>query len=502
MIQFQNLIAGLFAPAQNSQYYPYLSPLTGMQAGEIADSDFMDGVRALQAANHANQSLRKLTRAQQLPQMDLLLKAISTRIDDFANALALEQGSNLKHARRACQRALDYAQIHLNQEMARPFAQSMSAGLDPRAEFELEPQMPEVANFKRRSILAPLGVVAVITARLDAFETALARVLPALVAGDVVIWKGSSLAPRTTQIFAEIVRDLCAQELWTGAWVQILQGKGEKIGHALVIHPGIHTLSLTGQTSTAIEIQKAASESFKRFHYSLGSRNPVLIFQETKMIEVVARVIDLCVLETGARRGSRIFIQEAVYKNYLEAIGHALDKIKLGSPIIPGIDLGPVATLELRDQLLAITKVAKSEQAKSLTLAKSSATEPLLEKGYFVQPEALFDLTYCSTIQQEELLGPIVTITSFKYLHDAVKHAGNSPYGRFGYVFCDDPEKALKAAEKLDVETVLVNPNPDSGENLDDQSMSSGGLRQSGVGGSGFKEMIRFFSRETAVFGA
>ena len=67
MIQFQNLIAGLFTPAQNSQHIPFLSPLTGMQVGEIADSDFMDGVRALQAANHANQSLRKLTRAQQLP---------------------------------------------------------------------------------------------------------------------------------------------------------------------------------------------------------------------------------------------------------------------------------------------------------------------------------------------------------------------------------------------------------------------------------------------------
>ena len=509
MIEFQNLIAGVFTPAQNNLCFPYSSPVTGIQVGQIADSDFMDCVRALQAANQAHQSLRKLTRDQQFSQLDLFLNVVSSRIDDFAHALALEQGSNLRFAKRACQRALVYAKSHVNQESIRPFAQSRSAPQEHPAAHEFESQMPDQirdqrqdqSHSRRRSILAPLGVVAIITARLDAFESVLARLVPALAAGNVVIWKGSSLAPQTTQLFAEVVRDLCAQNLWTGAWVQILQGKGERIGNALVIHPGIHTLSITGQTATAIEIQKASSETFKRFHYSLGSRNPVLIFQETKIDEVLAKVIDLCVLETGARRGSRIFIQESVYKSYLEALGPALKKIRLGSPTESGIDLGPVASLELRNQLMAIIKVAKSEQAKSLMILPLSVSSEGYEAGYFLQPEALFDLTYCSTIQQEELLGPIVTITSFKYLHDAVKHAGNSPYGRFGYVFCDDLEKALKAAENLDVETVMVNPDLESGENLDDQTIPSSGLRQSGAGGSGFKEMIRFFSRETAVFG-
>ncbi len=513
MTRYQNLIAGAFAPPVNGQYIPYFDSVSESQVGETADSDFMDAVRALQAANQANVLFAKIERRERLAEISHFLSKIESRIADFTVALSLEQGASLALAKRSCAHVLMLAQKHLAAELDGSYAQAAHS-LESNAESELV----------RRSVLAPLGVVAIITPRMDAFETILAKLLPALIAGNMVIIKGSSLAPRTTLCLAECIRDLClkvdssagidaipktynpegapeasiGKSQWTAAWVQVLQGKGEKVGNALVIHPGIHTLSFTGQTSTAILIQKAASESFKRFHFSLSSRNPVLVFQETQVDLVIPKLMDLCIRETGAKRGSRIFFHESVYKDYLAAFNRALEKIKLGSPIESGTDLGPVPTAEIRAKLKTIVSGAKSERAKLL----NTALAELPNQGYFVQPEALFDLTYCSTIQQEEITGPIVTITSFKYLHDVIKHAGTSPYGRIGYVFCDDSEKAQRVGEKLDVETVLLNPDPEKGQNLDDQSVASGGLRQSGWGASGFREMIRFFSRETAVFGS
>ncbi|MES2962409.1 MAG: aldehyde dehydrogenase family protein [Bdellovibrionota bacterium] len=465
-----NFIGGEFIGAREGGTFAHVDPSTGAEDLRVADSGLLDVVFAVQAANKAYQDWSKSSPEDRAVFLESAARLIEERSTVLAEALSRDQGTLLGRARtwsvpRAAEEFRHHAKI-LSQAAASPVVRG---------------------NVETTTNRLPIGLVGILTPWVDAIAIMASRVSAALAAGNVVILKASEHAPRTAHAFAEILRDT---GLPAGVF-NLLQGRGEQAGASLVEHPGISTLSFVGSTETGRLVARSAAESLKRVHLSLGARNPVLVFASVDLATVVPQV---AAVTLGAHprlcwRGSRLFVQDPIYKDFLAAFKSEVEKWKTGPALDESSRLGPLAHAGLARRFESVAAQATNERGKWL-FGGSGA-----DRGAFVNPSATFDFTLCSTLQQDEILGPMMTIASFKYQHDAVKQANNSPLGQAAFVFEKDPEKAAKIALKIEAGRVFVNTS----EPTDDIEVSTGGLKLSGSGRENSDELIKFFSRETTI---
>jgi acyl-CoA reductase-like NAD-dependent aldehyde dehydrogenase len=275
----------------------------------------------------------------------------------------------------------------------------------------------------------------------------------------------------------------------------LVQGRGVQVGRAITSHPGISTIAFVGRTETGREIQAAGSEFLKRVQLSLSGSNAVLVFAETDLEKTAAAVVRLCLTsETSAAfRGARVFIQESIYQEFLELLKVQAGAVKAAMPRQVGSRLGPLISAEARDVFCSRVAQATSEKGKILFGGTERPED--LPRGNFVVPTAIYDFTLCSTLQQEEVIGPLVLVSSFKYQNDAVKLASNSPFGQVVYLFHRDASKALRIAYKIDSGRVFINPS----RPIWDSRGHFAGIKASGLGGEGGPEGLDFFRRQTMI---
>jgi aminomuconate-semialdehyde/2-hydroxymuconate-6-semialdehyde dehydrogenase len=454
-LQLQNFIGGEFVSPAEGQSFTHLNPFTGEPACEVPDSDILDIVRAVQAANKAWTTWQKVEPAERAQYLKAIAKLIEKRSETLAVLQSHDDGSSVE---------------------------ALKAISFPRAAAvfnyygSLNVQKPRL----------PVGVVSIITPWSDSFFALASRVAPALMAGNVVIAKPSEFAPETAAAFAQLIKDA---GLPSGVF-NLVQGRGVRAGRAIMDHPGLSLVSFMGSTDTGREIQKGAAELLKRTHLALGARNPVLIFNEVDLEKWIAAIVDLTMRFSGATclRGSRIFVQDALYERFLERYKAEVE----------GRDFGPMINAESKKRFEAAVELAVQERGKLLFggTGLPENLDPSLRGGFFVKPTAVYDLTLCSTLQQDEVVGPFVSISSFKYQHDAIKHANNSPLGQAAYIFHPDQEKALKIASKIEASRIFVNGDARS---FWDPSVVFAGVKGSGLGREGGEESLAFFSRETLI---
>lgn len=466
-----NFIAGEFTTAREGGTFPHVDPSTGRPDCDVADSGLLDVVSAIQAANKVTATWSKTTPEERASYLEKIATLVEERRDPLAEAQSRDQGTLLSFAKSwSIPRAADVIRHH--------------ARLAVAEEADVVPD----DGFRFKSNRLPIGVVGIITPWVDPIAILASRVSAALASGNAVICKVSEFAPRSGQAFAEIVRDA---GLPAGVF-NLLQGRGVTVGRSLVEHPGLSTLSFTGSTETGRSINVLASESLKRLHLALGARNPVMVFAGCDLTKVVPQVADV-VLGTHPRqcwRGSRLFIQDPIYKDFLAAFKEHVEKKRIGPAQNPESEIGPLAHTGLARRFEDVAAQATREKGK--WLFGGAATHA---NGAFVTPSATFDFTLCSTLQQDEIIGPMMTIASFKYQHDAVKQANNSPLGQVAYVFENDPEKAAKIAAKIEAGRVFVNTS----EPRDSLLVSTGGVKLSGQGRENSAELINFFSRRSTI---
>lgn len=315
----------------------------------------------------------------------------------------------------------------------------------------------------------------------------LARKLgPAIGGGGPAIIKPSSLASRAILRFIEISQEAGLPN----GLINVVCGRGSSVGEALLAHPAIGTVAFTGSSEVGAVVRKLAAEHGKRLHMGLGGRNPVVVFgdlfsdssapeKNSVAIATITRLLFDSHHET-AWRGSRMFVQEAAYAGFLQALKREVAQYLERSP------LGPLPGARLTERFRAAVRQSEAEKGKPLFPAPVAQDE--------LAPYASVDLTLCSTLQQEEVMGPFVSISSFKYPLDAVKHANNCPFGQVAYVFGQDHERALKFARKIEAGRVFVNSGP-----VRDLDVEAAPLKNSGVGGDGPRALLDFFSRPIHV---
>lgn len=467
-----NYIAGEFAPAREGGTFAHHDPSTGIEDLRVADSGLLDVVFAVQAANKALKDWSTTSAQERVKFLENAAALVRERSEALAEAQSRDQGTLLSRAKSwSVPKAIEAFSHHANCIV------ESRAGHSRIGE----------TNYGHNEL--PIGLVGIITPWVDALAIMSSRVSAALAAGNVVILKPSEHAPRTAHAFAEIMRD---SGLPSGVF-NLVQGRGDQAGAALVEHPGVSTLAFVGSTETGRAISRVAAENLKQLHLSLGARNPVLVLASCDLDSVVA---DVARVSLGSHprqcwRGSRLFVQDPIYKDFLARFKEHVSKLKTGSALEESTDLGPLAHRELTRRFETVASQATAEKGKWLFGGPSAEKSG----GFYVEPSATFDFTLCSTLQQDEIIGPMMTIASFKYQHDAVKQANNSPLGQAAYVFESDQEKALKIASKIEAGRVFVNLS----EPEIDLRVSAGGVKLSGSSRENSDELIKFFSRRSTI---
>jgi betaine-aldehyde dehydrogenase/aminobutyraldehyde dehydrogenase len=292
---------------------------------------------------------------------------------------------------------------------------------------------------------------------------------PALAAGNVQILKPSEQTPLSLLRFVELAKDVIPEGV-----LQVVTGDGVPTGQRLVEHPDVRLVSLTGDVETGKLIARNAADTLKRVHLELGGKAPMVIFDDAD-VEAVAEGIKLAGYWNSGQdctAGSRVIAGPKIYDSLLEALVPVIEGIKVGDPTDDDeIEMGPVITQSQQERVLGFLDRAKG--AKVLTGGATAG-----ERGFFVAPTIVTDVSQDDEIVQKEVFGPVVTVQRFADDAQAIEWANGVRYGLAASVWTRDVGRALNASRKLQFGTVWVNDHllPITSE------MPHGGYKGSGYG--------------------
>ncbi|KAI8369237.1 aldehyde dehydrogenase domain-containing protein [Radiomyces spectabilis] len=294
---------------------------------------------------------------------------------------------------------------------------------------------------------------------------------PALCTGNVVVVKTSELTPLSALKVAELVKEAG----FPPGVINIITGYGAIAGDALARHMKVSKLAFTGSTAVGRMIMKASSESnLKKVTLELGGKSPNIIFDDADLDQAVAWAHKGIFFNHGqcCCAGSRVYVQESIYEEFLEKFKAYTSKTKLGDPHDDATYQGPQVSQVQYDRIMGYIEAGKKEGATCVLGGKRWG-----DKGYFIEPTIFTDVTEKMTIMQEEIFGPVVAICKFKDVDDAIEKAHDTTYGLAAAVFTKDIARAVDVSNRLQAGTVWVNCY-----NELDYQTPFGGYKQSGIG--------------------
>ncbi len=453
--QQKQFIAGEFVESSSGETMEVISPATGEIIAEVPRGTAADVDLAVAAAKSAWAEWQDKTPKDR---MELLL-SLADVIDENAEELARLESLNVGKpwwvakdeppAMSDCLRFFAGAARNLEGKSAGEYVEGYT-------------------SFIRRE---PLGIVAGICPWNYPLYMAIWKIGPALAAGNVQIIKPAEQTPLTLLRFAEL-----AQDVIPAGVLQIVTGDGIPAGDALVRHPDIRLVSLTGDTATGKIIAKNAADTVKRLHLELGGKAPMVVLDDADPATVAEAVKIGGYFNSGqdCTASSRILISERIYDDVLSETVKAVDGMSVGDPATDDdIEMGPVISQEQQERVLGFLDRATDAKA---TIVTGGGT--VGDRGFFVKPTIVADVGQDAEIVQNEVFGPVVTVQPFSSDDDAIAMANGVRYGLAASVFSENVGRALKVAAKLDFGTVWVNEHlfPLTPE------MPHGGFKESGYG--------------------
>jgi aminomuconate-semialdehyde/2-hydroxymuconate-6-semialdehyde dehydrogenase len=475
----QNYIDGKYVDPVSGQWFDKIDPATNKVVAQVPDGDQRDVDGAVAAALRAfPQWLRTPT-----SERSRLLMAIADRIDARREELALAEcvdgGKPLKRARDI--------EIPRSASNFRYFANAIE-------HFHSEAYRTDrlAINYTLRQPRGVAGLLSPWNLPLYLFTW---KVAPALATGNTVVAKPSELTPTTAFLLSEIALEV---GLPPGVF-NVVHGYGHKVGAALVAHPSVPTISFTGGTAIGAEIAKVAAPMFKRLTLELGGKNPNIIFADANADEVLRTSIRAAFDNQGeiCLCGSRIFVEESIYPHFVEEFTAATRKLKIGDPLDPAVDQGSLISRRHLERVQSYIQLARDEGGRVLCGGVPPDRKNIGERckdGAFLEPAVIVDLDVNCRVNQEEIFGPVVTITPFRTEEEVVRYANASPFGLSASLWTSNLARAHRVAEQLECGTVWINCWL-----LRDLRTPFGGVKQSGVGREGGDEALRFFTEPKTV---
>jgi betaine-aldehyde dehydrogenase len=330
---------------------------------------------------------------------------------------------------------------------------------------------PELLNVIVREPVGVVGVIMPWNMPLGLVARALA---PALAAGNAVILKPDELTTGSSAMAVELLTSIPG--LPPGI-VNVVAG-GDELGKAMTTHPGIDMISFTGSSDTGKQVMAACSSTLKKVSLELGGKSPVIIFDDADIDQALAGAVEAGSFYNAGQiclAGTRILVQDGIYSSFGEALADRARTMRVGDGRQRGVECGPVISEAQLDRVMSYIDIGNSEA--TLAAGGLRLTEGEYAKGNFVAPTVFTDVDPGARISQEEIFGPVLSVSRFSDLDQATEIANGTRYGLAAGVFTTDINKAMATARRVKAGTVWVNAY---GQLFQNSEM--GGMKESGIG--------------------
>ncbi len=434
----KNHIDGRWVEGERGETFETRNPANGELLGHVCRATAADVDRTVEAARRAYDKWRRVPAPRR---GEILFRAgeiLLRRKEEIARLMTREMGKVIAEARGDVQEAIDMT--------------FYMAGEGPRLTGETVPS--ELPNKFGMAVRDPIGVIACITPWNFPLAIPAWKIMPALVAGNTVVFKPASDTPMVAQEMVKVLEEAGLPE----GVLNLVFGPGDEVGERLLSHPKVDMVSFTGSTAAGKRVTSVSGPLLKKVHLVMGGKNAIIVMDDADLDLAVEGIVWSAFGTTGQRctAASRVIVHRAVQKQLMDRLVPRIERLRLGDGLDPATDVGPVINRAAVEKIHRYTEIGIAEGATLVTGGSIPDDGPLAQ-GSFYRPTLFADVRPEMRIAQEEIFGPTTAVITVDGLEEAIRINNETLYGLSTSIYTRDVNRAFQAMRDITTGLVYVN---------------------------------------------